>query len=205
MKPEIATRQRTAQVQRHTRETTIDCELNLDGRGQAEIACPIGFLAHMLEALTRHAHLDLKMRIAGDLHVDQHHTVEDAGLVLGKALRDALGDRRGIWRTGSCRFPMDEALAEAAIDIAGRPYLHFEADFARESVGDLQTDLIREFFAAVAGSLGANLHLALIRGENTHHCVEALFKAFGRALELAVAQHPRATDEVPSTKGSLDG
>ncbi len=195
---------RKAHIERKTRETQIDCALNVDGVGRASVQCEIGFLAHMLEAFARHAHVDLQMSIAGDLHVDQHHTVEDSGLVLGGALRQALGERRGLWRTGWCRFPMDEALAEAAVDLSGRPHLVFEASFARPTAGDLQTDLVIEFFAAVTNALGANLHLTLIRGENTHHCIEALFKAFGRAFEGAAASHPRAVDEVPSTKGSLD-
>lgn len=201
---ESVTGGRVAQVQRHTRETQIDCTVDLDGVGRTEVNCKIGFLAHMLEAFARHAHVDLNMTIAGDLHVDQHHTVEDSGLVLGAALRQALGDRRGIWRTGGCRFPMDEALAEAAVDLAGRPYLVFKARFAKTTAGDLQTDLVIEFFQAVATALAANIHLELIRGDNTHHCVEALFKAFGRSFELAAARHPRALAEVPSTKGSLD-
>ncbi|MBI5607902.1 MAG: imidazoleglycerol-phosphate dehydratase, partial [Deltaproteobacteria bacterium] len=139
-----------------------------------------------------------------DLHVDQHHTVEDTGLVLGQALRQALGDRRGIWRCGDARFPMDEALAECAIDIAGRPYLCFDATFSRPFLGELQSDLLHEFFAAVAMGLGANVHLRLLSGENDHHKSEALFKAFARALERAVARHPRAVGEVPSTKGAMD-
>lgn len=195
---------RVGQAQRHTRETRIECTVNLDGVGNAAVRCEIGFLAHMLEAFARHAHVDLRMGIEGDLHVDQHHTVEDSGLVLGGALRQALGDRRGIWRTGGCRFPMDEALAEAAVDLSGRPYLVFNAAFAKTAVGDMQTDLVVEFFQAVATALAANIHLDLIRGDNTHHCVEALFKAFGRAFERAAAHHPRASAEVPSTKGSLD-
>ena len=195
---------RVAAVKRHTRETQIDCDVDLDGVGKTEVSCEIGFLAHMLEAFARHAHVDLRMAIDGDLHIDQHHTVEDSGLVLGRALREALGDRRGIWRTGHSRFAMDEALAEAAVDLSGRPYLVFEARFARPAVGDLQTDLVVEFFQAVATALAANIHLELIRGDNTHHCIEAMFKAFGRAFELAASRHPRAVAEVPSTKGSLD-
>jgi len=195
---------RRASVERHTAETQISCSVQLDGIGEASVECEIGFLAHMLEAFARHAHVDLTMAIAGDLHVDQHHTVEDSALVLGQALREALGQRRGLWRTGSCRFPMDEALAEAAIDLSGRPHLVFEATFARPTVGDLHTDLVVEFFAAVANALGANIHLTLVRGANTHHCVEALFKAFGRAFELAASHHSRAMGQVPSTKGNLD-
>lgn len=196
---------RCATVERVTRETQIRCTLNLDGTGRTEIVSPIGFLSHMLEALARHAHFDLNMQIAGDLHVDQHHTVEDAGLVLGSALRQALGERRGIWRTGSSRFPMDEALADCAVDIAGRPCLVFEVTFARPFLGELQSDLVREFFGALALALGANVHLHVPYGENDHHKCEAMFKACGRALELATALHPRALSELPSTKGALDG
>jgi imidazoleglycerol-phosphate dehydratase len=177
----------------------------LDGVGITRIDCPIGFLGHMLEALGRHAHLDLEVSVRGDLHVDQHHTVEDTALVVGQALRQALGDRRGIWRTGWCRFPMDETLAECAIDIAGRPHLEWRVQFERSHLGELQSDLVHEFFQAMAIALGANLHLEVVRGGNDHHRCEALFKAFARALELAVAIHPRAAAEVPSTKGSLDG
>jgi len=200
-----ARRNRTASVERNTKETQITCRVDLDGVGKTRIDCPIGFLGHMLEALGRHAHFDLEMTIRGDLHVDQHHTVEDTALVLGQAVRQALGDRTGIWRTGFCRFPMDETLAECAIDIAGRPHLVYHAEFTRLHVGELQTDLVVEFFQALAISLGCNVHLELVRGHNDHHKVEALFKAFARALELAVAIHPRAFAEVPSTKGALDG
>jgi imidazoleglycerol-phosphate dehydratase len=196
---------RTAVVERLTRETQITCRVDLDGVGRTRIDCPIGFLGHMLEAFGRHAHVDLDMTIRGDLHVDQHHTVEDTALVLGQAIRQALGDRKGIWRTGWCRFPMDETLAECAIDIAGRPHLVWLAAFTRTHVGELQTDLVVEFFQALAISLGCNLHLELVRGHNDHHKIEALFKAFARSLELAVTVHPRAFAEIPSTKGALDG
>ncbi len=195
---------RTAAVARETRETQIRVAVDLDGQGTADVRCEIGFFAHMLEAFARHAHVDLEIAIAGDLHIDQHHTVEDTGIVLGQALREALGDRRGIWRAASCRFPMDEALAVVSVDIGGRPYLHFDARFSREQVGDFETDLVVEFFRAVSQSLAANIHVELARGDNDHHCIEAIFKAFARAFELAAARHPRATG-VPSTKGSLDG
>lgn len=196
---------RSASVDRVTKETQIHATVNLDGVGQTQVDCEIGFFGHMLEALGRHAHLDLNLHIRGDLHVDQHHTVEDTAIVLGQAIKQALGDKRGIWRTGHMRFPMDETLAECAIDIAGRPHLVFLAEFSREKVGELHTDLVVEFFQAMAISLGANIHLELVRGHNDHHKVEALFKAFARALELAISRHPRAVAELPSTKGSLDG
>ena len=195
---------RKATVERNSRETQIRAEVDLDGVGQTAVDCPIGFLGHMLEALGRHAHIDLTMHIRGDLHVDQHHTVEDSAIVLGQAIKQALGERRGIWRTGWCQFPMDETLATCAIDLAGRPHLVFLAEFARPAVGELHTDLVVEFFQAMAIALGANIHLELVRGHNDHHKVEALFKAFARALELAVALHPRALAELPTTKGAID-
>ncbi len=196
---------RSATVVRETRETKIHCHLDLDGVGRAEVSAPIGFLGHMLEALARHSHIDLHIAIAGDLQVDQHHTVEDTGLVVGEALRRALGERRGIWRTASCEFPMDETRAACAIDLSGRPYLQFEAAFSRSHVGEMATDLVVEFFAALTNALAANVHLRLCCGANDHHKIEALFKAFARAFELAAAQHPRAVAEIPSTKGALDG
>ena len=194
---------RTATCERNTRETQIACSVDLDGVGRAEIQCEIGFFAHVLDAFARHAHVDLSLTIAGDLYIDQHHTVEDTGIVLGTALRQALGERRGIWRTGSCRFPMDETLAECAIDLSGRPCLFFDAKCERQHVGDLDADLVLEFFGGLTTALAANIHLELIRGGNDHHRVEALFKAFGRAFELAAARHPRAVAELPSTKGHL--
>lgn len=204
-KPLPAPGPRSAEVVRTTRETEIRCHLDLDGVGRAEVSAPIGFLGHMLEALARHSHIDLHIAIRGDLHVDQHHTVEDTGLVIGEALKRALGERRGIWRTASCEFPMDETRAACAIDLSGRPFLQFEAEFSRSHVGELATDLVVEFFAALTNSLAANVHLRLCCGANDHHKIEALFKAFARALELAAAHHPRATAEIPSTKGALDG
>ncbi|MCB9738195.1 MAG: imidazoleglycerol-phosphate dehydratase HisB [Deltaproteobacteria bacterium] len=195
---------RSAFVERMTRETQIRCEVDLDGVGRSAVSTPIGFLTHMLEAFARHAHVDLAIAVQGDLEVDQHHTVEDTGLVLGEALRRALGDRRGIWRTASLEFPMDETRAACAIDLSGRPFLIFDAHFTRDHIGTLASDLLVEFFAALTNSLAANLHLRLCCGENDHHKAEALFKAFARAFELAAAIHPRAAAEIPSTKGALD-
>jgi imidazoleglycerol-phosphate dehydratase len=205
MAAEVTASGRRGHVQRDTRETQIQATVHLDGVGRTRVDCEIGFFAHMLEALGRHAHIDLDVTIRGDLHVDQHHTVEDTAIVIGGAIREALGDRRGVWRTGAFRFPMDEALADCAIDLSGRPHLTFKAAFRNEKVGDLHTDLVHEFFQALAIALGATVHLTLERGENDHHKIECLFKAFARALELAVAIHPRAAAEVPSTKGALDG
>lgn len=196
---------RQATVERNTRETQIRVSVNLDGSGHTEVDCPIGFLGHMLEALGRHAHFDLQVHVRGDLHVDQHHTVEDTAIVLGHAIRQALGERRGIWRTGWCRFPMDEVLAECAIDLGGRPHFLWDASFQRPFIGELQSDLVREFFQALSIALAANLHLQVVRPGNDHHQAEALFKATARALEMAVALHPRAKEELPTTKGALDG
>lgn len=195
---------RSARVIRETKETQIVCHVDLDGVGSAHVDTPIGFFSHMLEAFARHAHIDLHLVARGDLHIDQHHTVEDTGLVLGEALRRALGDRRGIWRTGWCLFPMDETRAECSLDLSGRPFLRFEVDFSRDYIGALASDLVVEFFQAVANSLAANLHMRICCGENDHHKAEALFKSFARAFELGAAHHPRARDEVPSTKGALD-
>ncbi len=195
---------RTAKVERHTRETRICVELCLDGHGQAQIETPIGFLNHMLETLARHGMFDLHVQATGDLDVDQHHLVEDLGLVLGQAFRRALGDKRGIRRAGSFVFPMDDAIALCAVDIGGRPYLHFRARFRRRFCGELDTDLVREFFQAFANSLGANIVVWLIRGRNDHHRIEAIFKALARSLREACAVDPRAPDTVPSTKGVLE-
>lgn len=195
---------RTATVTRRTRETQIELTVNLDGTGQTEVNTPIGFLSHMLEAFGRHALIDLHAEVAGDLHVDAHHTVEDTGLVLGEALATALGDRRGISRAGWARHPMDEALADCAIDLSGRPACVLEASFDGERVGTLPLELLYEFFEALARTLGASVHLDLVRGRNDHHRVEALFKAFARAMRMAVAVDPRAKGIIPSTKGALD-
>lgn len=195
---------RRASVERKTRETEIRLSVDLDGAGDVKVATPIGFLTHMLETFGRHSLIDLDLAVQGDLHVDQHHTVEDTGLVLGQGIAKALGDRRGISRAGWARHPMDEALAEAAVDLSGRPCLVFEARFDGPRVGELEVGLVHDFFDALARSLGANLHLDLVRGRNDHHRVEALFKACARAVRMAVARDPRLGDRVPSAKGSLD-
>lgn len=195
---------RTAIVERRTRETQIRIELRLDGRGQAQVDTPIGFLNHMLETLARHGMFDLNVQATGDVHVDQHHLVEDLGLVLGQAFRQALGDKRGIRRAGSFIFPMDDAVALCAVDIGGRPYLHFRARFRRRFCGELDTDLLPEFFQAMANSMGANIVIWLMRGRNDHHRIEAIFKAFARSLRDACAIDPQAPDTVPSTKGVLE-
>ena len=197
-----ATMGREATVARKTRETDITLTLALDGTGCAEAEVGIGFFEHMLHALARFALVDLKVRCVGDLQVDAHHTVEDVGLCFGKALAQALGDKTGIRRVASANVPMDEALASAVLDISGRPYLVFEADFSAPMMGGMDTQLVEEFFRAVASAAGLTLHLALPYGRNDHHKAEALFKAFGRALGDAVAVDARISG-VLSTKGAL--
>ena len=194
---------RTATITRTTRETDIALQLNLDGSGQTSIATGVGFFDHMLDALSRFALLDLTLTCRGDTQVDAHHTVEDTGICLGRAIREALGDRAGIRRVGSAYLPMDEALAFAAIDISGRPYLAFDADFTAPMVGAFDTQLAEEFFRAVAVNAGLTVHVKVLAGRNDHHKLEALFKAFGLALRDAAAVDPRVTG-VLSTKGALD-
>ena len=194
---------RTATITRTTRETDIALQLNLDGSGQTSIATGVDFFDHMLDALSRFALLDLTLTCRGDTQVDAHHTVEDAGICLGRAIREALGDRAGIRRVGSAYLPMDEALAFAAIDISGRPYLAFDADFTAPMVGAFDTQLAEEFFRAVAVNAGLTVHVKVLAGRNDHHKLEALFKAFGLALRDAAAVDPRVTG-VLSTKGALD-
>jgi imidazoleglycerol-phosphate dehydratase len=195
---------RRAEVARATAETEIRAALALDGTGQARVATGIGFLDHMLTALARHALFDLDLTAKGDLHIDLHHTTEDTGIVLGQCLRSALGDKRGIRRYGHALLPMDEALAEAAVDISGRPFLAWSVPFARDKVGEMDTELFEEFFRAFAYNAGITLHLALKAGTNAHHVAEACFKALARALRMAVEADPRAPDQVPSTKGVLE-
>ena len=194
---------RTATITRTTRETDIALQLNLDGSGQTSIATGVDFFDHMLDALSRFALLDLTLTFRGDTQVDAHHTVEDTGICLGRAIREALGDRAGIRRVGSAYLPMDEALAFAAIDISGRPYLAFDADFTAPMVGAFDTQLAEEFFRAVAVNAGLTVHVKVLAGRNDHHKLEALFKAFGLALRDAAAVDPRVTG-VLSTKGALD-
>ncbi|WP_272910937.1 imidazoleglycerol-phosphate dehydratase HisB [Falsiroseomonas oryziterrae] len=196
---------RRAEIARATSETDIRVTLDLDGSGQAEVATGIGFLDHMLTALARHALLDLSVAAKGDLHIDDHHTTEDVGIVLGQAVRAALGDKRGIRRFGQSLLPMDEALAEAAIDISGRPFLAWSVPFQRPKIGSFDTELVEEFFRAFAFNAGITLHVTLKAGTNAHHVAEACFKAVARALRMAVEQDPRAGGAIPSTKGSLEG
>jgi imidazoleglycerol-phosphate dehydratase len=194
---------RTASLSRRTSETDISLTLDLDGSGRADIATGIGFLDHMLTALTRHALFDLIVRARGDLHIDFHHTTEDVGIVLGRAFAQALDDKRGITRFGHALVPMDEALAEVAIDISGRPFLVWNVTFERPKIGEMDTELFEEFFRAFAFNAAITLHVTQRAGRNAHHVAEVCFKATARALRAAVAIDPRAADAIPSTKGAL--
>lgn len=193
---------RSVTVNRKTKETDISMTLNLDGTGKAEVSTGIGFFDHMLEGFTKHGFFDLKCNIKGDLHVDGHHTVEDAGIVLGQAIKEAIGDKKGMKRYGYFILPMDDALALCAIDLCGRPYFNFECQFTADKVGELDTELVREFFYAVSYGAGMNLHIKMLDGINNHHMIEAMFKAFAKALDQATSMDERITD-VLSTKGSL--
>jgi imidazoleglycerol-phosphate dehydratase len=194
---------RTATLARTTSETEISLTLDLDGTGQAAIATGIGFLDHMLTALARHSSFDLNLRARGDLHIDAHHTTEDVGIVLGRALNEALGEKRGIRRFGHALVPMDEALAEAAVDISGRAHLAWSVAFEQARLGEMDTELFEEFFRALAGNALITLHVTKRAGRNAHHVAEACFKAAARALRMATELDPRAGNAVPSTKGTL--
>jgi len=196
---------RKATIKRKTKETDISVTLDLDGSGRSEIATGIGFLDHMLEQLSRHGLIDLSVKAKGDLHIDQHHTTEDVGIVIGQALKQALGERAGITRYADVHLPMDEALTRAAVDVSGRPYLVWKVAFSRSKVGDFDTELFREFFVALAQNAGITLHIETLYGTNNHHIAETCFKAVARALRAAIAIDPRQGGRVPSTKGSLDG
>lgn len=193
---------RTAKLSRQTAETSIELELNLDGSGQSDVQTGVGFFDHMLTLLARHAALDLKVRATGDLHVDQHHTVEDVGIVFGQALKQALGDKAGIRRYGHFTLPMEETLATVAIDLSGRYFLVFQAPFSSAKIGDFDSELVEDFWQAAAANALCNLHVLVHYGRNNHHVSEAIFKAAARALRMAVETDPRMTG-VPSTKGTL--
>ena len=193
---------RYAQVHRKTNETDITLELTLDGNGKQNISTGIGFFDHMLSGFTRHGFFDLDLDVTGDLEVDCHHTIEDTGIVLGNAIREALDDKKGIKRFGSMILTMDETLVLCAIDLSGRPYFAFDAEFTTDRVGDMDTEMVREFFYAISYAAGMNLHMKVLSGTNNHHIIEALFKAFGKALDDASSYDPRVTD-ILSTKGSL--
>ena len=194
---------RTAQIRRHTKETQIALRLKLDGRGKSDVATGIPFFDHMLDLVARHGGFDLKLKATGDLDVDQHHTVEDVGIALGEAVLATLGDKRGINRAGYFLMPMDETLAVAAVDFGGRPFCVLNAKFTRARVGDFQTELVEDFFQGFAQAARANVHLRVLYGRSTHHQVEALFKAFARALRFAVSRDTRLRKILPSTKELL--
>lgn len=194
--------ERSGIVERNTHETQIICTFSVDGKGSSSIDTGIGFFDHMLEGFTKHGLFDMELKVTGDLHVDGHHTVEDTGIVIGTAIKDAIGDKKGIRRYGNMILPMDDALVLCAIDLCGRPYFSYEADFPTERIGYLDTELIREFFYAISYSAAMNLHIKVLNGVNSHHIAEAMFKAFAKALDSATMFDERIED-VLSTKGSL--
>ncbi|WP_419903155.1 imidazoleglycerol-phosphate dehydratase HisB [Kiloniella sp.] len=194
---------RQASIERNTNETQITATINLDGTGKYDVQTGVGFLDHMIEQLSRHSLMDITLRAKGDLHIDFHHTTEDAGIALGQAFKQALGDRKGIKRYGSCLLPMDEALSRVALDLSNRPYLVWNVNFDRDKIGDMDTELFREWFQAFSFNAGMTLHVDQLHGFNNHHIVEACFKALARAIREAIEIDPRKADEVPSTKGVL--
>jgi imidazoleglycerol-phosphate dehydratase len=194
---------RSASIERKTTETKVSVKVNLDGKGHYDISTGVGFFDHMMEQLARHSLIDITLKAKGDLHIDDHHTVEDCGIALGQAVAKALADRKGICRYGSCDLPMDETLARCAIDVSGRPFLVFRAELPQAKIGSFDTELVREWFQAFAMHAGITLHLEVPYGRNAHHMVEASFKALARALRGALAINPRQKNRVPSTKGSL--
>ena len=193
---------RTADYVRKTKETDISLHLNLDGTGSSSIHTGIGFFDHMLDGFARHGLFERKVNVAGDLAVDCHHTIEDTGIVLGNAIKEAVGDKKGIRRYGSCILPMDETLVLCAVDLSGRPYLVFDGEFTTDRVGYMDTEMVKEFFYAISYTAGMNLHIRVLSGGNNHHMIEAMFKAFAKALDQATIIDPRITD-ILSTKGSL--
>jgi imidazoleglycerol-phosphate dehydratase len=199
----VAAPQRQATVERITRETKIRGAVNLDGTGHYDVSTGIGFLDHMLEQLSRHSLMDLSLRAEGDLHIDFHHTTEDSGYVVGEAVSKALGDRRGIARWGDALVPMDETLTRVALDVSNRPYLVWKVKFSKPKLGEMDTELFKEWFQAFAQSAGITLHVENLYGENNHHIVESCYKGLARSLRQAVAIDPRRADAVPSTKGVL--
>ena len=194
---------RKASIERKTKETEIKASIDLDGAGTFDIKTGVGFLDHMLEQLARHALIDIKLTAKGDLHIDAHHTTEDAGIVLGQAVAKALGDKQGIARYASVHLPMDETLTRVSIDVSGRPYLIWNVEFSKPKVGDMDTELFREWFQAFAQNAGITLHIETLYGENNHHIAETCFKGLARALRAAITIDPRQAGRVPSTKGSL--
>jgi imidazoleglycerol-phosphate dehydratase len=196
---------RQAAISRKTTETSVSASVSLDGTGTYDIKTGVGFFDHMMEQLARHSLIDMKIEAKGDLHIDDHHTVEDCGIALGQAVAKALGDRKGIRRYASTDLPMDEAMTRCAIDVSGRPFLIFKVNFPRQKIGTFDTELVREWFQAFAMNAGITLHIENAYGENAHHIAESCFKALARALRVAIEIDPRQKDVIPSTKGSLAG
>lgn len=196
---------RKAQIERNTKETKIKVGVNLDGRGESHISTGIGFLDHMLEQLSRHSLIDIDLEAKGDLHIDFHHTTEDTGIAIGEAVSKALGDRKGIMRYGSALSPMDETLTRVALDASNRPYLIWKVGFSRGKLGEMDTELFKEWFQAFSQSAGVTLHIETLYGENNHHIVESCFKGLARSLRAAITIDPRRADAIPSTKGTLGG
>ncbi|MBS3135696.1 imidazoleglycerol-phosphate dehydratase HisB [Candidatus Woesearchaeota archaeon] len=194
---------RKAKISRETKETRISVELNIDGKGKYSVDTEIGFFSHMLESFSKFSLFDTEIKVRGDLKVDQHHTIEDTGIVLGQALGKALGDKKGINRTGYFIYPMDESLAVVALDIGGRPYLQYDAKFGRRYCGDFDTDVLEDFFYGFSIGLGANVVVRMLYGRSDHHKIEAIFKAFGKAAKMACSTDKRAMEDVPSTKGMI--
>ena len=194
---------RKATIERTTKETSVSATINLDGDGIYDVDTGIGFLDHMMEQLSRHSLIDLTLKASGDTHIDFHHTVEDVGIVVGQAIKDALGDMRGITRYGNAIIPMDETCTHCSIDISGRPYTVFKVNFSRDKLGDMDTELFVEWFRAFAGGAGITLHVENIYGDNNHHIIESSYKALARALRQAIEIDPRKSDAIPSTKGMI--
>jgi len=194
--------ERTSAITRTTKETDISISFSLDGTGKAKVNTGVGFFDHMLDGFSRHGLFDLECNVKGDLHVDCHHTIEDTGIVLGQAIKEAVGDKKSMVRFGTCILPMDEALVLCSLDLSGRPYYVSDAEFSAPMVGDFDTQMVKEFFYAVSYSAGMNLHFRILSGSNCHHIIEGMFKAFAKALDMATTRDPRIVD-VLSTKGSL--
>ncbi len=194
---------RTAKLTRNTHETKVSLEVNLEGEGTYNVSTGIGFFDHMLEQLAKHALLDLNIKAEGDLHIDAHHTAEDVGITLGQALKEAIGDKKGIRRYGHFDLVMDEARITCALDLSNRPYLKWDVNFTVDKLGEMDTELFQEFFHALAGNAGITLHITQLAGTNNHHIIEAAFKAFAKALRMALETDPRAANQLPSTKGAL--
>lgn len=196
---------RKASIERNTKETKITADINIDGSGIYNVSTGIGFLDHMLEQLSKHSLIDITLKAEGDLHIDFHHTTEDSGIAIGQAFAKAIGNKAGIRRFGSSYVPMDETLSRVALDFSGRPYLVWKVDFSRDKIGEMDTELFKEWFAAFAGSSGLTLHVENLYGENNHHIIESCFKALAKALRAALEVDERSKDQIPSTKGTLAG